>query len=208
MTEPPDFYETPPAVFSSNVRGRIGYDVCLPSGQVAHRTPVRSREAFLLADLYSLIEDLKRCLELCRRLDAQDLDPLVSSAAWEAAVMAYARCFKNGVSARGKGQRRRIPAEVLQARTPVLVQAHQKIIKQHRDEHIAHRVGGDEGVVVQALREEATGPVVGLHIWGIRMMRPENPRELGSLAEDLLSRLQPIYAAEGEALLEQQPGGS
>src|SRR5687768_11699826 len=86
-------FRTLPFVAKFEAGDQVEHVVRLPSGAVAYRTPVKSRAAANLGDLWSVIADLERAVQLCERLDVEQEDQLAVSALWEAAVIAYGRCF-------------------------------------------------------------------------------------------------------------------
>jgi hypothetical protein len=180
---------------------RISAHVQLPSGAPAHLTKVTGRDAGDLGDLSSIINDLERVVALCDRLDAGDLDDLASSAVWEAAVVAYGRCVLRGKTSQGKGERRKIPSDVLAARSPALLAQHQKVKAEYRGEHVGHRVGPGEQMLIEAIREAEGQPAIGVHVTTVRLMRPTDHGDLRALAEDLLSRLRPLFDRERDALV-------
>ena len=155
---------------------RISAHVQLPSGAPAHLTKVTGR-------------------------DAGDLDDLASSAVWEAAVVAYGRCVLRGKTSQGKGERRKIPSDVLAARSPALLAQHQKVKAEYRGEHVGHRVGPGEQMLIEAIREAEGQPAIGVHVTTVRLMRPTDHGDLRALAEDLLSRLRPLFDRERDALV-------
>lgn len=179
----------------------ISAHVYLPSGAPAHLTKVTGRDAGDLGDLSSIVDDLERVVALCERLDVGDLDDLVGSAVWEAAVVAYGRCVLRGRTSHGKGERRKIPNEVLAARSPELLAQHEKVKAQYRGEHVGHRVGPGEQVLIQAIREAPGQPAIGVHFLTARLSRPTDHGELRALAEDLLSRLRPLFDRERDGLI-------
>lgn len=162
---------------------------------------MKNRAVGQLGDLQSIMDDLERAIDLCDRLDAPDLDDLVASALWEAAVLAYGRCFNNGKTSQGKGPRRKVPNDVLSGRPPELIEIHRRVTNEYRGEHVGHRVGPGEQLVFEAVRKAPNSPVVGLNSLSVRMTRPDDHADLRRVAEDLLGRLRPVFHRERDALI-------
>jgi hypothetical protein len=166
-------------------------------------THLRSEAAWQLADLHSIVADLHRIRELCdlfRR--AGQLGELGQAAVAESATITYGRCHKEGQSARGKGQRRRIPQSVMDSLSPELRRTHDLLLRD-RDKHIGHRVHADmEQVQVLALRHEGESDAFMVDVFQVRMDRADLS-DVRLLVAALIDALEPMLAAEQAALREE-----
>lgn len=93
-----------------------------------------------LGDLQSLINDLEFVADACDELQTRVPTMTSRRALWEAAVIAYGRCFSSGGSAVvAKQSRTRIPDELLATLSEADQACHRDIV-QLRNQHIGHRV--------------------------------------------------------------------
>lgn len=104
----------------------------------------RSQKARELADLDSILLDLRSILESCRRLiqliDSESGDAVLLEALWTSSLVRYVRCFSHG---RRAGLRPEILDEIIEGAR----EAHQ-FFKEIRDKHISHSVNPFEQVEV------------------------------------------------------------
>lgn len=163
-----------------------------------------------IADLWSVGADLKFVADCCDELlvdpPTDESDPsVVRRALWEAAVIAYGRCYRNGKGHIEPGATRfRIPdtlIDQLDARTPGRRTTHDAALAS-RDQHIAHRVSVDEQVRVVAFLAPAPLPrkVDGVMAFGAHLVEPM----ADAIAElrDLVRTLREIVASDLNRLLE------
>ncbi len=185
---------------------RVGFT--LPDGTPAHVAELRGADAWEVADLQSVLEDLRRVVALCDLWGpAAQLGPVGQTALWEAASVTYGRCFKDGKSARGKGKRARVPDDLIEGLPAHLREEHDVTLRS-RDKHIGHRVdAGLEPTRVVGLRRRPEGPIEQIAVSLARVERADLSR-LRELAETLAEALWPVVDARMAALRERVNGQS
>ena len=103
-----------------------------------------TEEARTLADIISVLDDLTFVINACERLlhleTDEDADPVVVRALWNAALVAYARCWSTGV-------RSGISTDVFDGLEGDPLGLHE-YLKSMRDKHIAHAVNPFEDVAI------------------------------------------------------------
>jgi hypothetical protein len=151
-----------------------------------------------VADLTSIAYDLEFVIAAIDELaEIEDLtDPAMNvriSALWQAATIAYRRCFASGKAHGAKKQARlRIPREWVSALGESLDDFHQKLISL-ADQHVAHRVSDAQQalVLVQLAPEGEPRSVVGVGVVHMSLQLPDQFVALGRrLAVELLAIVQ------------------
>lgn len=132
-----------------------------------------------VADLWSIEQDLRFVADCCAKwleLQTAQVDvSLVERALWEAATIAYGRCFHQGRgNLESQRPRYRIPDDVidqLDART-----THEAVMAD-RNQHIAHRISDHEQVKVTGYLAPPPAPrqLVGVGAWGAILVSRETP---------------------------------
>lgn len=166
---------------------------------------VRTRAAAVLADLWTLRTDLRIVRANCVRLRTEDFDTQLTHALWEAAVIAYGRCFRDGapgIKTRARQARLKIPKEMVEALTVGQQATHDKMLME-RDKYVGHRVAsnGLHEVWVQGLTSDldGTGDLCGVHVEEYRFVTPGAPQAtlaVQQLAEALIQGLD-VRISEG-----------
>jgi hypothetical protein len=150
--------------------------------------------AATLADLWSIQSDLTFVAACCdemitRKAAAGDQQPggPIDRALWEAAAVAYARCFGKGKGYLIKGRARlRLPQELIDELDGTEIH---RSVMDLRDKHIAHRVSdAEQAKVVAALSPPPARAVAGILVFGARLIgkSPEHISDLRHLTESLL----------------------
>lgn len=149
----------------------------------------RSEKARELADIASIILDLRAILDSCKRLlqlmDSDSDDQVLLESLWTSALVRYVRCFSHG---KREGLRTDILDELIDGAREV----HQ-FFKDIRDKHISHSVNPFEQVkvgVVLTPREGADRKVEGISTLHIR--------QLASSREGVETLFRLVYELEKE----------
>lgn len=120
-----------------------------------------------LADLLSIIDDLRLVESRCDLMQRPNLDPALLAAVWEALVVAYYRSFATGKSGRGLKSRRRLHAghisrlDQQQQRTHALMTAERHRQVAHRDDREDDMATRDE-LTPEAVRSLTAGLIADL----------------------------------------------
>ena len=155
-----------------------------------------------VADLWSIEQDLRFVADCCGKwLELQsgnDDAALVERALWEAATIAYGRCFHQGKgNLESQRPRYRIPEHVIDQ---LGSRATHDTVMADRNQHIAHRISDHEQVKVTGYLAPDPAPraMVGVGAWGAILASREAP-DIDALRV-LAERLYQAVAAERESL--------
>ncbi len=169
--------------------------------------PLDGPHAARLADLASVLQDLRFVIGSCDRLeplvaDDADSDPVLVRALWSSAVVAYSRCFATG-------KRLGLSEADVEAVEGDALKVH-NYFREMRDKHIAHSVNPFEEIKVGALLgndDDGNFGVVGVgyiamsHVSGT----PEGVNNLRLLSTQLAKRVSELGEdATTEVLAEAQ----
>lgn len=170
---------------------------------------VNSPNSAIVADLTSIAHDLLFVVAAMDELAGIEnpTDPSVNvrvNALWQAATIAYRRCFARGKAHGGKKQSRfRIPDEWIDSLDGELADYHGKLINL-ADQHVAHRVNDAQQarVLVQLAPPGQPRAVVGVGVLYISLQLPDDFITLGRrLAVALLATVQQNLDREYEVIL-------
>lgn len=170
---------------------------------------VNSPNSAIVADLTSIAHDLSFVVAAIDELAGieNSTHPNVNvrvSALWQAATIAYRRCFAKGKAHAGKKQTRfRIPDEWIDSLDAELADYHRKMINL-ADQHVAHRVNEAQQarVLVQLAPPGQPRAVVGLGVLYMSLQLPNDFVTLGPrLAMELLAIVQQNLDRGCEAIL-------
>ncbi|MDP9419566.1 MAG: hypothetical protein M3P53_05380 [Actinomycetota bacterium] len=132
-----------------------------------------------LADVWSILEDLKYVTSACRRIMALPTEPpersgddLLQRALWESAVIAYGRCFTGGKGyLRPGAPRTKVPEDFLDALDEDERRIHTEVLEE-RNQQVGHRVGLQEQATVILILNPPPGEraVAGVAVFGVRLL--------------------------------------
>lgn len=173
---------------------------------------VQTVAAAELADHASLISDLELVARRCDAM-ADQPDEWARDALWEAALIAYRRCFKSGAPAvRVKGISRQHRTKIDDAflrsiLTPAEVARHREMLAL-ADQHIAHGVTREgESIRVAAVERESDGRVVDVIVAAIRQGgSPDGSHGLHGLATKIGPALDDQMKVKWRSLYEDLSG--
>lgn len=161
----------------------------------------------VLADLWSIVEDLKYVAAACQQITAMPPEPsegsgqeLLQRALWESAVIAYGRCFTGGKGyLRPGAPRTKIPEDFLGALDADERRMHSEILEE-RNQHVGHRVGLQEQAKVILILNPSPGDraVAGVAVFGVRLLARTGD-DL-ALVERVATKLGDLLGAESQAL--------
>lgn len=132
---------------------------------------VESEISANLADLVSVVGDLERAMEYGRAFEERVDDAGLRNALFEAAIVAYARSFREGRAAikrreAGKGVARLKATKYLSLLSGELTDAHEELLSL-RDKHVGHRVENESSVVISEFGIDGNFLSVSPMIWGL-----------------------------------------
>lgn len=168
-------------------------------GEPLPQFSLTSENAGKLADLDSIAADLQFVIAATERLQEREeagtlqSDPVEVSALWQAAAVAYRRCFSSGRGHALSGRSRlAIPADWVDSLgDPELVAFH-GVLLSLADKHVAHRVNDAEQARVLVFLQPAEKPSndVGVGVMRVKLLLPDDFIRLARpLAEGLLAVL-------------------
>lgn len=160
---------------------------------------VRTDAACAVADLGSILEDLARVVERCELIRTGEYGDEINDALWEAAVIAYGRCFTEGRDARGRpGLRRQITSADLRVLDEVEIAVHRSL-KVERNRHVGHR-DDPLGEVALTVRLSDGAGATGISAFGLSLSRRSvtaaRAAETSRVARRLLTTLRATFDGE------------
>ena len=147
-------------------------------------------EALKLADVYSILQELKSVMETCTRLrqllKAEQKDWLLIESLWTAALIRYSRCFASG-------KRHGLSEDIYKDLPGDAVGVH-RLYENLRNKHIAHSVNPFEQVKVGLIlssekSQEKKVMEVSPFLMKLVATTDDDVRQLGALVKVLVNKL-------------------
>jgi hypothetical protein len=147
-------------------------------------------EALKLADIYSILQELKSVMETCTRLrqllEAEQKDWLLIESLWTAALIRYSRCYASG-------KRHGLSEDIYKDLPGDAIGVH-RLYENLRDKHIAHSVNPFEQVKVGLIlssenSQEKKVMEVSPFLMKLVPTTDDDVRQLGALVKVLVNKL-------------------
>ena len=147
-------------------------------------------EALKLADVYSILQELKSVMETCTRLrqllKAEQKDWLLIESLWTAALIRYSRCFASG-------KRHGLSEDIYKDLPGDAIGVH-RLYENLRNKHIAHSVNPFEQVKVGLIlssekSQEKKVMEVSPFLMKLVATTDDDVRQLGALVKVLVNKL-------------------
>jgi hypothetical protein len=147
-------------------------------------------EALKLADVYSILQELKSVMETCTRLrqllKAEQIDWLLIESLWTAALIRYSRCYASG-------KRHGLSEDIYKDLPGDAIGVH-RLYENLRNKHIAHSVNPFEQVKVGLIlssenSQEKKVMEVSPYLMKLVPTTDDDVRQLGALVKVLVNKL-------------------